>query len=58
MCMYREADFGREQNEFMQEERKRREAEIMADDLFGAERVRIYSCNAFAQLSSNPAMCR
>jgi hypothetical protein len=36
---YREADFGREVEEFMREERKRKDAENLADDLFNAERV-------------------
>jgi hypothetical protein len=35
----READFGREVEEFMREERKRKDAENLADDLFNAERV-------------------
>ncbi len=35
----READFGREVEEFMREEQKRKDAENLADDLFNAERV-------------------
>lgn len=30
---------GRERNEFMQQERKRKEAETLADELFNAEKV-------------------
>lgn len=37
---YREADFGREVEEFMREEQKRKDAENLADDLFNAERLK------------------
>jgi riboflavin synthase len=36
----READFGHEVEEFMREERKRKDAENLADDLFNAERLK------------------
>ncbi|KAG0619977.1 hypothetical protein M758_4G179300 [Ceratodon purpureus] len=37
---YRESDLGRERNEFMQEERRRNEAERIAEDLFHNEKVK------------------
>ena len=37
---YRESDLGRERNEFMQEERRRKEAERVAEDLFQNEKVK------------------
>jgi len=37
---YKEADYGREMVEFIKEEKKRKEAEALAEDLFNAERVK------------------
>ena len=39
----RESDLGRERNEFMQEERRRKEAEGIAEDLFHNEKAK-FSC--------------
>lgn len=37
---YKEADYGREMVEFIKEEKKRKEAEALAEDLFNSERVK------------------
>lgn len=37
---YKDADYGREMVEFIKEEKKRKEAEALAEDLFNAERVK------------------